>query len=214
MPPKGPIGGIEQMNFEIKKLTPELIEDFMSAFDNPGFFSNSDFSFGCYCTWYNWTDELERERNSCDDESRQYFKRNLASRLIKEGRLNGFMAYLGDSVVGWCNAGLKENYERICRESMWWTESNEYEKVLSIVCYVVAPDMQRKGIATKLLKAVCEEANEKGYDYIEAYPGTNEDGTPSYHGNYSMYTKQGFELVQNHSGNTIARKKLQKDKEV
>jgi len=132
----------------------------------------------------------------------------LPKGLYKEGKLNGFIAYSNNSVVGWCNAGLKQNYERLCREPVWWTESNDNKKVLSIVCYVVKPDMQRKGIATSLLKAVCEEANKEGFDYVEAYPGINEDGTPSYHGNYSMYTKQGFKLIKNHSGNTIARRYL------
>ena len=136
------------------------------------------------------------------------FKRNLAIKLIAENKLTGFLAYLNDSVVGWCNAGLKQNYVRICRESKWWTGLNNTEKVLSIVCYVVRPDMQRKGIATALLKKVCDEASHDGYDYVEAYPGINEDGTPSYHGNYSMYTKLGFEIVNPDSSITIARKKL------
>ena len=196
------------MNIDIKKLSPELIDDFMKAFDNPAFFTNPDFSFGCYCTWYNWTDELESERNKCDTESYKYFKRNLAARLIKNGKLNGFLAYSNSLVVGWCNAGLKQNYERLCREIVWQTESKDNEKILSIVCYVVQPNMQRKGIATSLLKAVCEEANKEGYDCIEAYPGINEDGTPSYHGNLSMYIKEGFEIVKNYSGNMIVRKKL------
>jgi len=196
------------MDIDIKKLSPQLTNDFINAFDKPSFFSNPDLSFGCYCTWYNWTDELESERNKCDVKSRKCFKWNLAIKFIAENKLTGFLAYANGSVVGWCNAGLKQNYERICRESKWWTELNNAEIILSIVCYVVHPDMQRKGITTALLKAVCNEASRAGYDYVEAYPGLNEDGSPSYHGNYSMYTKQGFEIFNHNSGNTIARKKL------
>ena len=198
------------MEVEIKKLSLELLDDFMSAFDNPNFFINKEFSFGCYCTWYNWTDELENERKKCDDNSKQYFKRNLAIRLIEKGKMNGFLAYSSGSVVGWCNAGLKQNYERLCNESEWLSDSKVCESILAIVCYVVHPNMQRKGIATSLLKAVCQDAYENGYDYIEAYPGTNEDGSPSYHGNFSMYIKQGFEIVKNQLGNTIVRKSLSK----
>ena len=196
------------MQIYIKKLSIELLDDFLSAFDNPDFFTNKEFSFGCYCTWYNWTSELENERNNCDDNSRKYFKRNLAIKLIEKCKLNGFLAYLNGSVVGWCNAGPKKNYERLNNQLPWSINMEDNENILSIVCYVVHPDMQRKGIATSLLKAVCQDAYVNGYDYIEAYPGINEDGTPSYHGNFSMYTKQGFELIINQSGNTIARKKL------
>jgi len=196
------------MDIKIKKLSPKLINDFLSAFDNPAFFLNPDFSFGCYCTWYNWTDELESERAKCNEESKKYFKRNLAINLIRSGKLNGFIAYLDGLVVGWCNAGSKQNYERLCCEHALHIDSNCRKKFFSIVCYVVHPHMQRKGIATKLLNAVCKEASEKNYDYVEAYPGINEDGTPSYHGNYSMYTKQGFELIKINSNIVIARKKL------
>jgi GNAT superfamily N-acetyltransferase len=68
--------------------------------------------------------------------------------------------------------------------------------------------MQRKGIATKLLNAVCEDAKECGYNFVEAYHGSNKDGSPSSHGNFSMYTKQGFKLIESDSGNKIMRKKL------
>jgi hypothetical protein len=97
------------MDIEIKKLSPKLTKDFLNAFDNPAFFGYSDFSFGCYCTWYNWTDELVNERSKCNDEAKKHFKRSLAVKLIEKNKLNGFMTYLEGSVVGWCNAGLKQN---------------------------------------------------------------------------------------------------------
>lgn len=196
------------MDIEIRKLSPELTDDFMSAFDNPAFFSNPDLSFGCYCTWYYWTDEMENERNRGDDEARKCFKRNLAVKLISENKLTGFLAYANGLVVGWCNAGMKQNYNRLCRETQWWMNTGNNEKVLSVVCYVVHPDMQRKGIATALLKAVCDDAQRNGYEYVESYPGVNDDGSPNYKGNCSMYVKQGFEIFKNDFGNTIARKKL------
>jgi len=196
------------MDIEIKKLSPSLIDDFMNAFDNPAFFGYSDFSYGCYCTWYNWTDELEHKRSKCDAESRKYFKRNLAEGLIRDGKLNGFMAYFGSMVIGWCNAGFKQNYERLCDEIEFYVKPSD-EKIYSIVCFVVHPEMQKKGIATKLLKAVCEDAAKEGFDCVEAYPGTNIDGSPTSHGNYSMYAKQGFQLINNNLGNIIMRNKLQ-----
>ena len=55
------------INIKIKKLSAELTNDFIGAFDSPAFFSNPNLSFGCYCTWYYWTEELETERNKCDD---------------------------------------------------------------------------------------------------------------------------------------------------
>jgi GNAT superfamily N-acetyltransferase len=198
----------EKMNIEVRKLLPDLVDDYLDFFDNSAFCDGSEFA-GCYCVWYHWTDELEKERSKCSDDMKKCFKRNLVINLIKQKRLNGFLAYLNGKVIGWCNADLKQNYDRLSYKNNpdLWIEHNG-EKVMSIVCYIVSPNMRGNGVATELLKAVCKEAAENRYDYIEAYPGINEDGSPHYHGTYSMYEKQGFKLIKNESSNLIARKYL------
>jgi len=179
------------MNIEIKKLSPELAADYLEFFGNPQ--SSDDPLFaGCYCVWHHWTDELEHERSQLPEAERKLFKRNFAAHLIETGQLNGLLAYADGRVVGWCNADAKGNYAR------QWTISAGDEKTFAIVCYVVHPAARRKGIATALLKAACTEAKEKGYSCIEAYPDARQ---------YSMYTRQGFELTQN-STIAIARKIL------
>lgn len=196
------------MNIEIRKLSPDLVNDYLDFFDYSAFCDGSEFA-GCYCVWYHWTDEFEKERDKCSEDMKKCFKRNLATNFIKQRRLNGFLAYSNGKVIGWCNADLKQNYERLGYKNNpdLWTDYNS-EKVMSIVCYIVSPSMRGKGVASELLKSVCKDAKENSYNYIEAYPGINEDGSPHYHGSYSMYEKQGFKLVKNDSSNTIARKYL------
>ena len=54
--------------------------------------------------------------------------------------------------------------------------------------------MRGKGIATALLKVVCEAAAVNGFSFVEAYPATGEFNQLNYHGQFSMYAKQGFVL--------------------
>ena len=196
------------MKIEIKKLSPSLIDDYLDFFENHAFTDDSEFA-GCYCVWYHWTEELEKDREKSTEDLKVNYKKNLAVKLIEQGLLNGFLAYADNVVIGWCNADYKQNYDRLNRKNApeLWIGSEDDQKIISIVCYLVKPEMRGKGVATELLRAVCQDAKENGYDYVEAYPGINDDGSPHYHGNYSMYTKQGFYLFQNNSETTIVRKK-------
>ena len=75
--------------------------------------------------------------------------------------------------------------------------------------FALAPEMRRKGIATMLLKRVCEDAKEDGYDYIEAYPNkvfvnTEDD----YMGPVKLYEKLGFMKCYEVDQRVVMRKKL------
>ena len=187
------------MDIIIKRLSKETMSDYLDFFDCPTS-SNDPLFAGCYCVWHHWTDELEHERSNNAEEDRLYFKRNLAAKLIEKGELNGFLAYSNEKVIGWCNADSKQSYDRLSkkRSPELWTELADSDNIFAIVCFIVHPHMQRKGVATELLKIACKEAKAKGYDYVEAYPDSHQ---------YSMYTKQGFKLIQHHSS-VIALKKL------
>jgi hypothetical protein len=99
----------ENTDIIVRKLSIELINDYLDFFDNYAFCDGSEFT-GCYCVWYHWTDELEKERSKCSEDMKKCFKRNLAINSIKQRRLNGFLAYSNGKVIGWCNADLKQNY--------------------------------------------------------------------------------------------------------
>ncbi len=68
--------------------------------------------------------------------------------------------------------------------------------------------MRQKGIASGLLEKVCKDAFSEGYEYIEAYPGTGETNSRSYHGPLTMYLKSGFSIYKELNGEVIVRKYL------
>jgi GNAT superfamily N-acetyltransferase len=198
-----------KMTIEIKKLSPELANDYLEYFDNIAFTDNIEWS-GCYCVWYHWNDTLEDESKKYTAVGGNCFKRNLALKYIQNGILKGYLAYEDGNVVGWCNTNDKENYESLSKEKCpeLWENISSYEKVKSIVCFSIAPHMRRKGIASLLLNRVCMDAFEEGFTYVEAYPGTGEVNTHSYHGPYSIYEKYGFTVFKDLGGEVIVRKSL------
>ncbi len=193
------------MEVEIKKLTPELAEEYVHFFDvTPHNFNERI----CYCvTW--------RSDNSYEGNGDHWFptreeRRSRAIQFVKTGSLQGYLAYCGEEVVGWCNANadcqLCVNYLR----SYWpIAESSPDTKVKSIFCFVVAPKVQRMGVATKLLERVCQDAAADGFDFVEAY--VNKEFTETDHefrGPMTMYEKCGFHKYAEREGRAVMRKPL------
>lgn len=196
------------MEIKVSRLTKDMVEAYIDFFDNRAF-SDGSAEKGCYCVWHHWTEERERERSLMPEKERPYRKRNYAKELIQKGILNGFAAFCDDEMVGFCNADTKENYFRLSKENNpnSWEAINENDKILSIVCFIIAPDMRRKGIAKTLLGCACQYAEEKGYDYVEGYPPKGEFTIRDCGGSLSMYLEQGFEIIDIPDG-VVARKKL------
>lgn len=196
------------MNIKICKLTRDMADDYIDYFDNRAF-SDDNIQKGCYCVWHHWTDKHEYERSLMPESERKYRKRDYAKELIQKGVLNGFAAFYENQIVGFCNADIKDNYFRLSRENHpdCWKGVHEKEKILSIVCFTVEPDMRRKGIAKALLDYACQYAEENGYSYVESYPPLGKFSISDCGGSVSMYENKGFEIIDI-PGGLIARKKL------
>ena len=182
------------MEIEVKKLTVELLNDWLVYFDNSAFSDDDDWP-GCYCMHFHWNEGLDN-RNDWDKTLEQVYRktgkadnRGRAIRLIKNGTMQGYLAYHAGKVVGWCNANNKNKYNTVLNS--FFSNMEDAPKVKSIVCFCIAREMRNKGIATRLLEKVCEDAADEGYEYVEVYPyshGQNND----FHGPLVMYEKMGF----------------------
>ena len=193
------------MEIEIKKLTPELAEDYVHFFDvTPHNFNECI----CYCvTW--------RSDNYYAGDGDHWFpsqeeRRARALQFVKSGSLQGYLAYCGDEIVGWCNANADCRFCLNYLRSYWPIEEYSADiKVKSIFCFVVAPKVQRMGVATKLLERVCLDAAADGFDFAEAY--VNKEFTETDHefrGPLTMYEKCGFSRYGEREGRVVMRKAL------
>lgn len=172
-------------------------------------FSDGNEQKGCYCVWHHWTEQKEEERSAMPEAERPFCKRNYAYELVKNGKLNGFVAVSDGEIVGFCNADLKENYFRHSRDNdpESWDGIELDSKVLTIVCYIVAPDMRGMGIADSLLEYACHYVEDNGFDYIEGYPSDGTFDVRNCGGTDSMYIKRGFQITKT-GDRIIARKRI------
>jgi len=195
------------MAIEIRRLTPDLAEDYVRFFDMTPHDDNVD-EHKCYCVcWCN--DDYEGKDLSTVEKRRKY-----ALQYVTGNNIQGYLAYDGDKVVGWCNANTKSD----CLKCAGWRRLMDYVpleesgtgiKVKSIFCFMIAPEMKRKGIATLLLERVCRDAAQDGFDFVEAYP-YKEAGYQSsdFGGHMKMYIKSGFRVTLETEKGPVMRKKL------
>lgn len=195
------------MEITVCELTTELLDDWFCFFDNAAFEDNQEWC-GCYCMCYHWTKQLNRERLwNCDKESAS-FNRARAIEFIKSGRMQGYLAYSDGKVVGWCNSNDKRAYENVNFNFAEEVPDND-EKIKAVVCFAVAPKYRGKGVARALLKYVCEDAESKGFEYVEAYPFEHNENH-AYHGPTHLYKKNGFVIHSKVEGCWVVRKKLKR----
>jgi ribosomal protein S18 acetylase RimI-like enzyme len=196
------------MEITIRKLTPALADDYVRFFDRTPHDNNAPDEnvedYSCYCVCW-CSDDYEGK-----DFSKAQNRRQWAYRYVEENILQGYLAYSGDEVVGWCNANTKSDCLQCCswRRFMGYVPLDEPGvKVKSIFCFVIAPEMQRKGIATQLMERVCADAAQDGFDFVEAYPD-KEASQPNFGGYYEMYGKHGFIVTTETEQRLVVRKSL------
>ena len=199
---------VDDAKIEIRKLTPELAEDYAHFFDvTPHDDHTVKDELPCYCvTWRNDDTYVGNDHWYPTREER----RQRAIQFIKAGKLNGYLAYRGEEIVGWCNATAECQKGVDYLRAYWPIEEYRTDiKVKSIFCFVIAPDMQRKGLATKLVEHICRDATDEGFDFVEAYVNTEfTDAANELRGPLSTYEKCGFCKSLEREGKVVVRKSL------
>jgi GNAT superfamily N-acetyltransferase len=199
------------MDIEIRKLTPDLVEDYVHFFDTTPHDDNID-DHKCYCVCW-CSDDCSGDYEAKNLSSRGK-RRNYAALCVKSNSIQGYLAYRDDKVVGWCNANTKSD----CLKCYSWrrfmgsipTEKSSTDiKVKSIFCFVIAPEMKRKGIAKRFVERVCQDAAQDGFNYVEAYPNIEFiDESADFMGPVEIYRNSGFTVSFEIGQKLVMRKQL------
>ena len=161
----------------IKSLEADDLHGFLDFFDHRAFANDPDWD-GCYCQsflgqpeWDGVSDPKPILRQaSCDN--------------ISEGKMQGYLAFEGDKVVGWCAAGESKLFKEL---------PDAEDKLARVVCFVVDENYRGKGIANELLDFAINDLTKKGFVEIEARPAAADDKSKqNFRGAWSMYEKRGF----------------------
>ena len=169
---------------EIRKLRPELMQDFLSFFDGEAFTDNPKWGF-CFCQFLyvdhakvNWAARTVQEN------------RAAACDRISTNRMEGYIAYRGGKPIGWCNAAPRTMMDSFSDEP-----DPDGSRIGAITCFVVAKPHRRTGVATALLHAACAGLKAQGLEIAEALPLAEASSDAQNHfGPLSMYLAAGFDV--------------------
>ena len=119
-----------------------------------------------------------------------------AVQMIGEGQMNGYLAFDGDTCIGWC---LADDAARFIRLKSEMDPVIAGKRVGSILCYVIRLEYRGQGVARQLLKRAVEDFKAKGYDAVLTLPvDIKDDLHKRYRGTLHMYEEMGFERIQQH----------------
>ena len=189
---------LSDITIEVRPLTPERLPDFLSFFDGDAFSDNPQWS-SCYCQCYYedhscvvWKDRTASEN------------RALASARAVNGQMQGYLAYAGGRVAGWCNAAPRHLLRALDEEP-----TPDAELVGAIVCFLVAPHFRGRGVSSSLLAAACEGLKSQGLRIAEANPRPNATSAAENHfGPLAMYLAAGFEIHRGDTDGSVYVRKL------
>lgn len=195
------------MEYLIRSLSPDLVNDYLLFFDMEEHSDNLK-EHKCYCVCWCSDDH----RTGLDKMSSVQKRRELAKDYVAHGLIKGYLAYEGERVVGWCNANDKKE----CQHCISWlrnmqdvkTIQSSSEKVKSVFCFAVAKDHRLQGVATQLLKRVCEDAKAEGYTRVEAYPKKVLKKIDAFEGPIEMYQRQGFIIEEDLGDYSVVKKRI------
>ena len=194
------------MNIEIKKLTPELAEEYACFFDETP--HNDEFKRKCYCV--SWRADAAKGEAWPDKTAD---RRAAAVERVKNGHIQGYLAYHDDKIVGWCNANTKSECQKVIKPifikhmNVPVEDYKDDEKIKFIFCFTIAPDYRRKGVASRLLEYICNDSKADGYNLIEVYT-IKEFANDGFRGVFEMYEKHGFCIHAEKDGKVIMRRAL------
>lgn len=190
----------------IKPLSKDLIDAYLDFFDNRAF-SDGNPNGPCYCTSPNQTqDEIKAMISEFEKNGVKQTVRKYAVKMLNQGKIRGYLAFDGETSIGWCNAADIETYTGFVPD---FARKNMCGKTVAIVCFEIAPGYRGKGIASALIDRVCDDAKEAGDIAVEGYAQIKDQKDEfDFTGPVRLFNKAGFNKVARQNGQIIMRKIL------
>ena len=142
----------------------------------------------CFCvawwvpTWDKWGERTAQE--------------NLLLRqdLCDRGEYDGYLLYVDDAPVGWCQVGPRDRLTKLTQQFKLPPDPETW----AITCFLIAPAYRRQGLATYLLREVLRDLRRCGVHRIEVFPrrGKGLGGEDFWTGPEPMFCAAGFNVAR------------------
>ena len=175
---------MNQTTIQVRALKPEILQDFLQFFDGSAFSDNPKWaSCYCQCFYEDHTVVKWAARTALQN-------RALACSRIQAGLVQGYLAYLAGSAVGWCSAAPRHLFRALDDEP-----TPDAESVGAIMCFLVEPSHRGQGVARALLEAACDGLRRQGLRIAEANPRLAASSAAENHfGPLNLYLSAGFSV--------------------
>ena len=194
----------------IEPLVPARREDYLRFFDHErgaAFRDNAEWA-PCYCLYHHVStvidfDALDGNANRLAMDAR-----------IACGEMEGYLAYRGDAVAGWLNAQPR-NRLRHCDARIGVASPPlpvPPHEAAAIVCFVIAPEERRRGVARALLAFALADLAARGVRVVDAYPRVEEAAgryaQDHYRGPRKLFVESGFAPLAREGAVLVMRRML------
>ena len=160
----------------------------------------------CHCVAW-WTPTWGRrwgERTAGEN-------RALRERLFDQGQYDGYLLYVDNRAVGWCQCGPRDRLTKLCRQFRLTSDP----EVWAVTCFVIAPLFRKRGLAHYLLGEVLKDLRSKGVRHVQAFPRCGK-GMPHevWTGPEALFQKAGFQIERDDARRPVYGKRLNGDQNV
>lgn len=173
---------------ELKPLVPSRLDDWLAFFEGEAFADNPEWG-ACYCRCFVFGgggfDAWDRACTAGEN------KAPMVER-VREGSIDGLLAYRDGAPIGWVHYGPTARFH-----TPRGPLAPADEGVASIVCFIVAAEHRRTGVARALLRGSLAELGRAGFHAVDARPRIGEhSAAEQFTGPLALYLSEGFREVE------------------
>ena len=148
-----------ELELEIRRLGSESRADFHALMDG-----EEGCSWCCCVAWWVPSWEGFAERSAAEN-------RELREALLERGEYDGYLAYRGETPVGWCQVGPRDRLAKLVAEHDLAPDPGAF----AITCFYVRAGDRRRGVSRALLRGVLADLERRSVARVEAFPRAEEE---------------------------------------